>query len=104
MNMDDANEYKVTVEKGLETLIPGYMQNRQTELKALRAALASVDFQKLGQLGHRMRGVGVPYGFSSVTRIGQQIQDGARNGDRLSLEARIAEYADYLSKVQVAYE
>jgi len=101
--MNDA-DYKVTVARDLEDLIPVFMSNRKKELDTLRVALASADFEQLGQLGHRMKGVGNSYGFSHVSTLGKYIEDGARSGDRAGLEARIAEYADYLSKVQIAYE
>jgi hypothetical protein len=51
-----------------------------------------------------MKGVGNSYGFERVSVIGKQIEDGARSGDRNALEASIAGYADYLAKVEVAYE
>jgi HPt (histidine-containing phosphotransfer) domain-containing protein len=101
--MNDAN-YKVTVARDLEDLIPVFMSNRRKELDTLRVALASADFEQLRQLGHRMKGVGNSYGFNHVSTLGKYIEDGARSGDRAGLEARIAEYADYLSKVQIAYE
>jgi HPt (histidine-containing phosphotransfer) domain-containing protein len=88
------NSHKVIIAKDLEDLIPD----------TLRVALASADFEQLRQLGHRMKGVGNSYGFSLVSVIGKQIEDGARSGDRASLEASIAGYADYLAKVEVAYE
>jgi len=99
---DDA--YQVKVAKDLEDLIPTFLGNRRKELDALRAALAADDFERLRQLGHRMRGVGNSYGFERVSVIGQHIEDGARSGDKASLEAQISAYSDYLSKVQVAYE
>jgi HPt (histidine-containing phosphotransfer) domain-containing protein len=99
---DDA--YKVKIAKDLEDLIPVYLANRKKELDALRAALASADFEQLRQLGHRMRGVGNSYGFERVSSLGKQIEEGARNRDKDSLEAHIAAYGDYLSKLQVAYE
>jgi HPt (histidine-containing phosphotransfer) domain-containing protein len=96
--------YKVKVAKDLEDLIPVFLDNRKKELNALRAALAAADFEQLRQLGHRMRGVGDSYGFERVTLIGRHIEDGARSGDKASLEAKIAEYGDYLAKVEIAYE
>ena len=101
--MNEAN-YRVTVARDLEDLIPVFMSNRKKELDTLRVALASADFEQLRQLGHRMKGVGNSYGFNHVSTLGKYIEDGARSGDRAGLEARIAEYADYLSKVQIAYE
>src|SRR4051795_6655640 len=101
--MNEAN-YKVRVARDLEDLIPVFMSNRKKELETLRVALASADFEQLRQLGHRMKGVGNSYGFERVSVIGKQIEDGARSGDRSALEASIAGYADYLAKVEVAYE
>jgi len=102
MNADD--DYKVTVAKDLEDLIPTFMKNRHKEVETLRVALASADFEQLRQLGHRMKGVGNSYGFSRVSTLGKYIEDGARSGDRAALQATISEYGDYLSKVQIAYE
>ncbi len=99
---DDA--YKVMVAKDLEDLIPGFLRNRNKELETLKLALAAADFEQLRQLGHRMKGVGNSYGFAQVSVLGQEIEDGARSGDRASLEANIAQYGDYLSKVQIAFE
>jgi HPt (histidine-containing phosphotransfer) domain-containing protein len=99
---DDA--YKVKVAKDLQDLIPGYLNNRKKELDTLRAALAAADFEQLRQVGHRMRGVGNSYGFERVSSLGKEIEDGARSGDKASLEAHIAAYGEYLSKLQVAYE
>jgi HPt (histidine-containing phosphotransfer) domain-containing protein len=96
--------YKVKVDKDLEDLIPTYMSNRRKELEALRAALAAADFERLRQLGHRMRGVGNSYGFDDVTDLGKLIEDGARAGDKAGLEKHIAQYGDYLSRVEIAYE
>jgi HPt (histidine-containing phosphotransfer) domain-containing protein len=98
------SDYKVTVAKDLEDLIPTFMSNRKKELEALRAACAAADFEQLRQLGHRMKGVGNSYGFAHVSTLGKQLEDGARSGDRAGLEARIAEYAEYLSKVEITYE
>ena len=96
--------YKVTVAKDLEDLIPAFMRNRNKELETLKGALAAADFEQLRQLGHRMKGVGNSYGFAQVSVLGQEIEDGALSGDRASLEANIAQYGDYLSKVQIAFE
>ena len=94
----------VTVAKDLEDLIPTFMKNRHKELDVLRSALGAGDMGQLRQLGHRMKGVGNSYGFELVSTLGKQIEDGARIGDKPGLEARIAEYADYLARVKIVYE
>lgn len=94
----------VTVAKDLADLIPVFFKNRHKELESLRSALAGGDFEQLRHLGHRMKGVGTSYGFTTVSEIGKRIEDGARSSDHGAIDACIAEYADYLAKVQVVYE
>ena len=100
----EQQNHTVVVDKELEDLIPVFMKNRHKEVETLKAALAAADFEQLRQLGHRMKGVGNSYGFERVSVIGRQVEDGARSGDRAALASRIAEYADYLAKVQVVFE
>lgn len=94
----------VTVAKDLADLIPVFFKNRHREIESLRRALAGADFDQLRHLGHRMKGVGTSYGFTTVSEIGKRIEDGARSSDRAAIDACIGEYADYLSTVQVVYE
>ena len=94
----------VTVAKDLADLIPTFMKNRHQEIVTLRTALAAGDMEQLRQLGHRMKGVGTSYGFEQVSVLGKMIEDGARTTDRAGLEARIAEYTDYLARVTIVYE
>lgn len=94
----------VTVAKDLEDLIPTFMKNRSKEIETLRAALAAGDVEQLRQLGHRMKGVGISYGFDKVSLLGKQIEDDAKATDLPGLEARIADYVDYLARVKIVYE
>src|SRR5574339_721906 len=96
------NSVVVVVDKELEDLVPVFMKNRRKEVEALRAALAAADFEQLRQLGHRMRGVGMSYGFDDVSDLGKHIEEGARAGDKAALEKHIATYGDYLSRVEIA--
>ena len=101
--MNDST-HTVVVAKEIADLVPVFMNNRKKELVALRAALAALDFAQLRQLGHRMKGVGNSYGFSKVSDLGKTIEESATTQDRAALDASIVEYADYLARVNVAYE
>jgi len=94
----------VIVAKDLEDLVPTFMKNRGKELETLRTALAAGDFEQMSQLGHRMKGVGNSYGFEKVSLLGKQIEDTAKAGNQDTLAACLAEYADYLARVQIVYE
>jgi len=94
----------VSVEKDLEDLIPTYMANRAKEVATLRTLLAVGDLEQLSGVGHRMKGVGEPYGFNKVSSLGKLIQEYAKNGDRFGIEKCIDEYADYLPRVHIVYK
>jgi len=96
--------YAVSVEKDLADLIPTYLANRAKEVATLRDFLSSSHFDQLGRVGHRMKGVGEPYGFKKVSEFGKLIQDSADARDRLSLERCIGEYAEYLQRVNIVYK
>lgn len=94
----------VRVAGDLVDLIPLFMESRHRELHALRAAIASADFERLRQIGHRMRGVGLSYGFKEVSAIGRRIEESARKEDRAALEEQVSQYTAYLSSVHIIYE
>jgi len=94
----------VKVSKDLEDLIPTYLANRKKELDTLRQALTAADFEQIRQIGHRMRGVGVSYGFDDVTSLGKGIEEGAKAGDAAALEKHVGAYGEYLSNLRITYE
>jgi len=96
--------YTVTLARDFQDLIPEFIENRRRELEELRGALAAGRYERLGELGHRMRGIGTSYGFDRVSVLGGEIEDRAAAADRAGLATRIAEYADYLARVRVVYE
>jgi HPt (histidine-containing phosphotransfer) domain-containing protein len=96
--------HKVVVAKDIADLIPQFLGNRRKEIDSLSGALAAADFEQLRQLGHRMRGVGNSYGFELVSLLGERIEQGARNSDHAAIDRCIAQYRDYLDRVQISYE
>ncbi len=94
----------VPVAKGVEDLIPAFLKNRAAELEMLRNAVSGSDFEQLSRIGHRMVGVGEPYGFEKVSTLGKQIEDSAQAGDHAALVKRVDEYADYLARVRIVYK
>jgi hypothetical protein len=96
-------QHHVTVAADLRHLIPIFLANRGKELEALRDALAAGKWEVLRQLGSRMKGVGIPYGFQRVSALGEQIVAGAEIKESSLIESSISEYADYLSGLQVTF-
>jgi hypothetical protein len=99
----DRAMHHVTVAGDLRHLVPIFVANRAKELEALRAALTLANFELLRQLGSRMKGVGIPYGFQRISDLGEHVVAGAEAQDRAALETTITEYAGYLAGLQVSY-
>jgi len=93
----------ITVAGDLRHLVPIFLGNRAKELEALRAALTLANFELLRQLGSRMKGVGIPYGFPRISDLGEHLVTGAEAQDRAALESTITQYAGYLAGLQISY-
>ena len=91
------------VNKDLEPLIPRYLDRRHKEIETFRAQLAAADFEALRIGGHSLKGSGGGYGFPDLTRIGGAIETAANAGDTAAIEALLAEYADYMQRVEVTF-
>lgn len=102
MQVDE--NHNITLTRDFAELIPRFLENRHSELGALREALAEGRYGELQQLGHRMRGAGSTYGFHRVSALGARIEAGAGARDSQALAATIAEYADHLGRLKVTYE
>ena len=96
--------YTVILARTFEELVPGFIENRHRELDELRGALDAGRYEQLGQIGHRMRGIGSTYGFDRVSTLGGELEERAAASDREGLAALIAGYADYLARLKVVYE
>ena len=48
----------VRIDRDLEALIPGFMENREKDIAAILTALDGNDFDAIRSLGHGMKGAG----------------------------------------------
>ena len=100
----DEPSFEVKVDKYLEDLIPEYLNNRHKEVALLGDALEASDFEQIAQLAHRMIGVGTPFGFGHITSTARKIREAALTRDHAAIQAILADYGDYVSRVRVVYE
>jgi HPt (histidine-containing phosphotransfer) domain-containing protein len=62
--------------------------------------LAASDFERLAVLAHNLKGNGAAYGFSDLTRLGDALEQSAKQSDRAALSAQLSELKQYLDQVQ----
>ncbi|HOE17704.1 MAG TPA: Hpt domain-containing protein [Syntrophorhabdaceae bacterium] len=101
--MDDTSLI-ITIDKDLEDLIPGYIENRRRDIASIEAALRKNDFETIRVLGHSMKGSGGGYGFDKITEIGKRIEEAAKVMETGEINRQIAALSEYLSNINIVYE
>jgi len=94
----------VNVDEDLEDLIPGFLENRVTDIDKLNSAVSENDSEILRSIGHSLKGVGGGYGFMKITEIGAEIESCAKLKDMDKIKCLIKELADYLDRVEIVYQ
>ncbi|HNS14238.1 MAG TPA: Hpt domain-containing protein [Syntrophorhabdaceae bacterium] len=99
--MDDNT---ISIDKDLEDLIPGYLENRRRDIASIEEALRKNDFETIRILGHSMKGSGGGYGFAAITEIGKRIEEAAKNMDKKVIMEQVEELSTYLHNIKITYE
>lgn len=93
----------IQVDADLEELIPGFLENRNSDILKLRASLESSDFENLRSIGHSLKGVGGGYGFELMSEIGAEIESAAKNNNADLIKDKINQFDDYLKRIDIEY-
>jgi len=94
----------ITVDSDLEDLIPGFLENRNQDIKSIFDALTRDDYAAIAKLGHTMKGVGGGYGFDAITDIGRSIEQAAGDKNPQKIKASLNELSDYLERIEIVFE
>ncbi|MEB1806719.1 MAG: Hpt domain-containing protein [Bacillaceae bacterium] len=95
---------QILIDKDLKDLIPGFMENRKKDIETMKFALSEEDFEQVRMIGHRMKGFGSGYGFEFITELGKQLEEGAKEGDKLKIEGAITALINYLDQIEICFE
>jgi len=94
----------VVIDEDLEDLIPGYMENRRSDIEKITEALLGGDLETIRIIGHSMKGSGGGYGFDPITDIGAAIEEAAKSSDTAEIEKQAGALSEYISNIEVVYE
>ena len=97
-------EIAVIIDKDLEDLIPGFLQNRTKDLESLKEALTQESYEKIVSIGHNLKGLGGGYGFHGMSEIGAEIESAGKEKNSGLLGEAIARFDQYLSQVVITYQ
>jgi HPt (histidine-containing phosphotransfer) domain-containing protein len=91
----------IRVNPKVADLIPGFLQNRRQDVRAILDALDRSDFETVGSLGHDMKGAGGSYGFQAITDIGTALTQAAESLDNYASRKWVGELSRYLERIEV---
>ncbi len=94
----------VRVDSSLAELVPGFLQNRHSDIAAIEEALEQANFEKVRILGHNMKGSGAGYGFDRITEIGAFLEQSAGRQAAGEIREQAADLVRYLDDLEVEYE
>ncbi|HIJ83213.1 MAG TPA: Hpt domain-containing protein [Magnetococcales bacterium] len=101
--METKAKLVIKVDKDLEDIAPGYLENRGKDCVLLPQALEQNDFDSLKMMGHRMKGSGAGYGFQLISDLGTRIEQAAHVQDRQEIHDCIRQLVDYLGNIEIVY-
>ncbi len=93
----------VRIDAGLTPLIPGFLENRMTDIGKLYQALEQGDFKMLGAIGHDLKGLGGGYGFGFISESGAAIESLAKSANAEAIGEKINRLDDYLKRIEIEY-
>ena len=96
-------QIRISVEAGMEDLVPRYLDKRRTEIAKYRQALIEEDFETIRMLGHKLKGTGAGYGFEELTSLGGQIEKAATSRDAARVRMSVDALASYIENVELKF-
>jgi HPt (histidine-containing phosphotransfer) domain-containing protein len=97
-----SDEIRIEVPKGLEDLVPEYLEARRRDAKEAAMLLAGNNFKGLITIAHNMAGSGASYGFDRLSKLGANLELAARAGDAVASEERLDALRDHLDRIRLA--
>ena len=94
---------KVIIDADFEDIIPGFLENRKQDIKAIQALIPAKDYNAIRKIGHRMKGAGSSYGLDFVSFVGKDIEAAAKAGSSPDILLQLKMLADFLNRVQIQF-
>jgi HPt (histidine-containing phosphotransfer) domain-containing protein len=102
--MSDNEKIIIKIDPEIADLIPGFLENREKDIKQMESYLETKNFEEIERLGHSMKGSGAGYGFEGISKIGKAIEIASKEKDIENIKKGMEELKDYLKRVEIAQE
>lgn len=78
--------------------IKKYVQRRGEDLTACKQALENRDFSVIENVGHKMKGNGLTFGYPELADIGRDMENAATNKDWEVVQSKVTEFENWVEK------
>ena len=99
-----AEKIYLNLDKKLRKIIPGFLENRQKDLEDLYCAKDKKDFSKIELIGHQLMGSAGSYGFSTLSKLGKDLEIAAKKKSIDDANLIISRIQDHLNLLEIDYE
>ena len=99
-----AEKIYLNLDKKLRKIIPGFLENRKKDLDDLHLAKEKSDFSKIELIGHQLMGSAGSYGFSTLSKLGKDLELAAQNKKIDDANLIISKIEDHLNLLEIDYE
>ena len=73
-----------------------YLSRRVEEIEELKRCIQTSNFDLAGNIGHKLKGNGVTFGFPEISNIGNKIEIASSEKNQLLLEKSIEEFIEIM--------
>jgi hypothetical protein len=91
------------LDSDLSDLIPGYLRNREKDIKIKIQSIETTGFDEICILAHSMRGSGSCYGFIPISKINEALEESSKIKDLKQIKKHLAVLPDFLERVTLVY-
>ena len=99
-----SEEVIVYVDSDLEDLVPEFIENRHEDIEKINECLDNEEIAEIQRLGHSMKGSGGGYGFHEITKLGGELEQAAKRGDKDEIDQLNKKLAQYLKVIKIVYQ
>ncbi len=92
---------RVQADARIRSAMPGYLDNRRRDLQLLKAALDRSDYESIRQVGHKMSGTGLGYGFGRISELGARMEAEAKDHNPGAIRSLADELSSYIDRVDI---
>jgi len=95
--------FTITVDEDLAELVPGFLKKKQGELAQLRSCLEEKNFEKVRQLGHKLKGTFSMYGFEFLSDACATVEAAAARQEDAVIAHQLDVITAFMANMSIQY-